>query len=78
MAHSARVQKLLQEAADLTATERKELALELTKPAAWFTGADLLALWHSMPHDDQSWTDDVEKAYRSQPSIADEPSPWER
>ena len=78
MAHSARVRKLLQEAADLSDTERRELALELTKPIPSFTGADLLALWHSLPHDDPSWTDDVEKGYRSQPSIADEPSPWER
>lgn len=78
MSRSARVKKLLEEAADLTPAERKELAVELTKPAASFTGADLLELWYSMPHDDPSWADDVEKAYRSQPSIADEPSPWER
>ena len=78
MARSARVQKILQAAAELTAAERDELAVELNKPAASFTGADLLTLWHSLPHDDSSWADDVEKAYRSQPSIADEPSPWER
>lgn len=78
MARSARVKKLLEEAADLTPAERNELAVELTTAALSFTGADLLALWHSMPHDDPSWTDDVERAYRSQPSIADEPSPWER
>jgi hypothetical protein len=51
-------------------------------PASWprspvsFTGADFLALWHSLLHDDPSWTDDVERAIRSQPTIADEPSPW--
>jgi hypothetical protein len=78
MARSARVQKLLDEAADLTPAERKELAVELTMPVRSFTGADLLALWKSMPHDDPGWADDVEKAYRSQPSIADESSPWER
>jgi hypothetical protein len=78
MARSARVQKLLDEAADLTPAEKKELAVELTKPEPSFTGADLIVLWHSMPHDDSSWADDVEKAYRSQPSIADEPSFWER
>jgi hypothetical protein len=78
MSRSARVQKLIDEAAELTPAERNELAVELTRPARSSTGADLLAVWHSMPHDDPSWADDVEKAYRSQPSIADEPSPWER
>jgi hypothetical protein len=63
---------------DLSAAERRELAAALAAPTPSFTGADLLALWHSMPHDDLGWADDVEKAYRSQPSIADEWSPWER
>jgi hypothetical protein len=78
MPRSARLQKLLEEAADLTPAERNELAVELTRPAPSFTGADLLALWKSVPHPDPGWADDVEKAYRSQPSIADESSPWER
>ena len=43
-----------------------------------FTGADLLALWKSLPHDDEKWADDIEKITRSQPTTADEPSPWER
>jgi hypothetical protein len=42
------------------------------------TGADLLALWQSLPHDDPSWADDLEKITRSQPTTADEPLAWER
>jgi hypothetical protein len=42
------------------------------------TAADLLALWRSLPHDDPSWADDLEKITRSQPTTADEPSAWER
>jgi len=42
-----------------------------------FTDADLLALWRALPHDDPSWADDLEKVTRSQPTIADEPSPSE-
>ncbi len=42
-----------------------------------FTGADLLALWRALAHDDPSWADDLEKVTRSQPTIADEPSPWQ-
>ncbi len=41
------------------------------------TGADLLALWRSLPHDDPSWADDLEKITRSQPTTDHEPSAWE-
>ena len=41
------------------------------------TGADLLALWRSLPHDDPSWADDLEKITRSQPTTDDEPAAWE-
>jgi hypothetical protein len=42
------------------------------------TAADLLAVWRTLPHDDPSWADDLEKITRSQATIADEPSAWER
>jgi len=42
------------------------------------TGADFLALWLSLPHDDPAWADDLEKITRSQPTTADELSAWER
>jgi hypothetical protein len=43
-----------------------------------FTGAELLALWRSLPHGDPDLADDIERAAHAQPDISDEPSPWER
>lgn len=38
-----------------------------------FTGAELLALWKSLPRPDPMWADAVEEVIRSQSSILDEP-----
>ncbi|HEX2573807.1 MAG TPA: hypothetical protein VH877_29930 [Polyangia bacterium] len=43
-----------------------------------FTGADLLALWRSLPHGDSDWADEVDRAAHAQPALSEEPSPWER
>jgi hypothetical protein len=43
-----------------------------------FTGAELLAAWKRLPHPGAEWADAVEEVTRSQPSILDEPAPWER
>ena len=43
-----------------------------------FTGADLLALWRSLPHGDHGLADGIDLASRDQPNVTDEPSPWER
>jgi len=41
-----------------------------------FTGADMLALWKTLPHPDPGWADAVEEASRSQPLTSGE-SPWD-
>ncbi len=66
--------------------ERRELSASLDMFVAEappsglksFTGADLLALWERLPHPGAAWADAVEEATRSQSSILEEPTPWER
>jgi hypothetical protein len=78
MPRSARVLKVLEEAAELTPAERAELAEELKRPPL-LPAADLIALFATAPKD-PSFADDLELVIRERESIDDvsATSPWDR